>query len=61
VAVRLPVVWGFALLSGLSYLVARTRSVSAFGEIWKHGSVAVVVILISKGVGVWILKMIGPA
>jgi lysylphosphatidylglycerol synthetase-like protein (DUF2156 family) len=60
VAVRLSVVWGFALLSGLSYLVARTRFVSAFGEIWKHGAVALVVIPISKAVGAWILKMIGP-
>jgi hypothetical protein len=49
-----------ALLSGLSYLVARTRFVSAFGEIWKHGAVALVVIPISKAVGAWILKMIGP-
>jgi len=61
VAVRLSVIWGFVLLSGLSYLVARMRSVSAFGEIWKHGAVAVIVILISKAIGVWILRITGPA
>jgi len=62
-AARFSLSLSFALLFVLllSYLVARTRSVSAFGEIWKHGAVAVVVILISKAVGVWILKMIGPA
>jgi VIT1/CCC1 family predicted Fe2+/Mn2+ transporter len=60
-AVRLSVVWGFALLSCLSYVVARTRSVSAFSEISKHGAVAVIVILISKAIGAWIVKMIGQA
>ena len=58
--VRFSLIWGFVLLSGLSYLVARTRSISAFSEIWKHGAVAVGVILISKAIGTWILRMTGP-
>lgn len=56
-AVRLSLIWGFFLLSALSYLIARARAVSAFSEIWKHGAVAVVVILVSKVIGTWILRM----
>jgi len=56
-AVRLSVIWGFFLLSGLSYVIARARSVSAFSEIWKHGVVAVIVILISKAIGTWIVRL----
>jgi len=60
-AVRLSVIWGFLLLSGLSYLLARARAVSAWSEIWKHGVVALVVILISKGIGIWIVRVMGSA
>lgn len=60
-AVRLSVLWGFFLLSALSYLIARARGVSAFSEIWKHGVVAAIVILISRVIGIWILKVTSPA
>jgi len=60
-AVRLSVIWGFLLLSALSYLLARARAVSALSEIWKHGVVAVVVILISRAIGTWILRVTGSA
>jgi VIT1/CCC1 family predicted Fe2+/Mn2+ transporter len=60
-AVRLTVIWGFFLLSGLSYLLGRARGVSPWSEIWKHGVVAVVVILISKAIGTWILTVIPSA
>ena len=61
IAVQVSLIWGFVMLSCLSYLVARMRSVSPFGEIWKHGAVAVVVIVLSKMIGVWVLRMTGPA
>jgi VIT1/CCC1 family predicted Fe2+/Mn2+ transporter len=48
------VVWGFLLLSALSYLLARARNVGAWSEILKHTAVAVAVILISNAVGVMI-------
>ncbi len=48
------VAWGMALLSGLSYLLARHRGVGAVSEIAKHLVTAVLVILVSKGVGHWI-------
>jgi VIT1/CCC1 family predicted Fe2+/Mn2+ transporter len=60
-AVRVSVIWGFFLLSALSYLLARERGVSTWSEIWKHGAVAVGVILISKVIGTWILTVTGPA
>ena len=46
--------WGFALLALLSALLAKARGVSAPSEIWKHCAVAVVVILVSRQLGVWI-------
>ena len=54
-------VWGFFLLSGLSYLLAKTRRVSPFSEIYKHAGVALVVIVISKTLGLWIQSMTGLA
>jgi VIT1/CCC1 family predicted Fe2+/Mn2+ transporter len=54
-------VWGFFLLSGLSYLLAKTRRVSPISEIYKHAGVALVVIVISKALGLWIQSMTGLA
>jgi hypothetical protein len=58
-AVRLSVIWGFFLLSALSYSLARARAVSAWPEIWKHDVVAVVVILMSRAIGDWIVRVTG--
>jgi hypothetical protein len=60
-AVRLSIIWGFSLLSALSYLLARARAVSALSEIWKHDVVAIVVILMSRAIGIWILRVTGSA
>ena len=54
-------VWGFFLLSGLSYFLAKARRVSPFAEIYKHAGVAVVVICISKLLGFWIQGLTGLA
>jgi hypothetical protein len=48
------IVWGMALLSGLSYVLARHRKVSAISEVAKHVAVALVVVLVSEGIGHWI-------
>ena len=53
-AIYVCVIWGFALLSGLSYLLARVRRASAISEVWKHSAVAFVVIALSKAIGVWL-------
>ncbi len=52
------IVWGMALLSGLTYLVARHRGVSALSEVGKHVTVAIVVIVVSQVLGRWITSMI---
>jgi hypothetical protein len=57
VAVPVCLVWGFLLLVGLSWLLARDRAVAAWPEIWKHAAVAAVVIAISKAVGAGILAL----
>jgi len=58
--VPLSVVWGFCLLSALSYGIARRRAVTAFSEIWKHAVVVIAVIAVSKIVGAWIVAMAPP-
>ena len=58
-AIPVCVVWGFALLSGLSWMLARVRSVSVFGEIWKHSAVAIAAIAVSKAIGDGIASLVG--
>jgi VIT1/CCC1 family predicted Fe2+/Mn2+ transporter len=60
-AIAACVVWGFVLLSGLSYLLAKARQVNAFSEICKHIGVAFTVIVISKTIGLWVLRLAGSA
>jgi hypothetical protein len=47
-------VWGFLLLTGLSYALAMERRVSPVAEIGKHLGVAVLVIAASRVIGSWI-------
>jgi VIT1/CCC1 family predicted Fe2+/Mn2+ transporter len=60
-AIPVSLVWGFVLLSVLSYFLARTRGVGAVAEILKHCAVAFVVIAISRAIGVWLPVMIGAS
>lgn len=46
--------WGFILLAGLTYRVARARGARPFAEITKHCLVALVVVLLSEAVGTWV-------
>jgi hypothetical protein len=55
------VAWGIFLLSGLSYLLAKARQVSATGEIFKHAGVALGVIVMSKAIGLAIQGATGMA
>ncbi|MGH9522576.1 MAG: hypothetical protein ACRD3E_08595, partial [Terriglobales bacterium] len=50
--------WGMALLSALTYVVAQRRRVSAVYEIGKHLGVAVLVIFVSRILGQWIAARI---
>jgi len=53
-AVVVSVIWGFSLLIALTYILARERRGNVAFEIAKHVSVALVVILVSKAIGMWI-------
>ena len=55
-----PVVlaWGMALLCALTYFVARARGVAPGLEVLKHLAVAIVVIVVSRGIGAWILARV---
>lgn len=57
-AILVSMMWGFILLSVLSYFLARTRGVGAVSEILKHCAVAVAVIAISRAIGAWLPAMI---
>lgn len=61
IAMVICVIWGFLLLSGLSYLLAKTRGANPLSEICKHTGVALVVIAISQSVGFGIRSMMGSA
>jgi VIT1/CCC1 family predicted Fe2+/Mn2+ transporter len=50
--------WGFFLLAGLSYVVARARDVRPMPEVGKHLGVAILVIAASRLVGSWILQYV---
>jgi hypothetical protein len=61
VAVYICVLWGFILLSGLSGLIAKFRGASVILEIWKHAAVAIVIIALSKALGIWISALMGSS
>jgi hypothetical protein len=57
-----PVVlaWGMALLCTLTYFVARARGAAPGLEVLKHLAVAIVVIVVSRAIGAWILTRVSP-
>ena len=61
IAIYACIIWGFFLLSGLSYLLARARHARPLSEICKHAGVAIVVLAISKALGLLVRVMIGSA
>ena len=48
--------WGLVLLIILTFVVAKSRKTPVIPEIWKHLGIAVAVILISKMIGIMVLK-----
>jgi VIT1/CCC1 family predicted Fe2+/Mn2+ transporter len=51
-------VWGLSLLAGLTWLVARDRGASVILEVCKHVGIALLVILLSREIGISILAYI---
>jgi hypothetical protein len=54
VAVFASLAWGIALLTALSWLVARSRGANVTTEVLKHIAVAAVVIAASRAIGIFI-------
>jgi VIT1/CCC1 family predicted Fe2+/Mn2+ transporter len=53
-AVVVAVVWGFSLLGGFSYLLARAEKVKAWPVIAEHLAIATAVILVTHTLGHWL-------
>ena len=53
--VPVVVAWGMSLLCTLTYFVARGRGVSPGLEVLKHLAVAIMVIIVSRVIGAWIV------
>lgn len=60
-AILVSVIWGFLLLSLLSYFLARKRCVRATPEVLKHCIVALAVIAISRAIGDLLVAVIGSS
>lgn len=50
----LSILWGFILLSALTYRLAKVRGARPAAEIAKHCVVAIIVVLLSVAVGTWV-------
>ena len=51
-------VWGMALLGTLTYFVARARGAAPVPEVARHVGVAIVVIVMSRAIGTWIIARV---
>lgn len=58
-AVWVSVAWGLAAVAGLSWVIARRESMSPWGAILEHVSVAVVVIVVTGLLGRWVSVTFG--
>lgn len=56
-AIYVSTIWGFVLLSALSYLLARVRGVNPLPEIWKHSIIALIVVATSLAIGAWLPRL----
>jgi VIT1/CCC1 family predicted Fe2+/Mn2+ transporter len=56
-AITIDIVWGMSLLAIFSSIVARERKESAIRAVAEHVVIAILVILITHGVGIWIASV----
>ena len=59
IAVIVAIVWGNSILCGMTALLARERGAPVATEIAKHLALAAAVIAASKGIGAWLLCVVG--
>ena len=55
-AVPFSISWGLLLLSIMSYAIAKDRKVNPYSEILKHIGIAVIVVILSHFLGVYIIN-----
>jgi VIT1/CCC1 family predicted Fe2+/Mn2+ transporter len=55
----IAIAWGFALLSALTFRIARARKRPVAREIAKHIAIALVVLAVSRALGTWISSYAG--
>lgn len=58
-AVVVSVVWGMLVIVVLSYLLARTQNESPFAIIAEHVGIAMLVVVFSHYIGVWVARTFG--
>jgi VIT1/CCC1 family predicted Fe2+/Mn2+ transporter len=56
-AIIFSIVWGISLLAFLSYFIAKEQKVNPYMAIFKHVTVAVLVIIISSFLSEWIMNV----
>lgn len=54
VAIFVSIIWGLSVLGFLSYLIARSRNANPLSAIGEHLVIAIVVIVLSYFVGLWV-------
>ena len=59
VAVMASVVWGMLVITVLSYFIARVQEASPIAIIVEHLSIALLVVVLSHFIGVWVGKAFG--
>lgn len=58
-AVVASVAWGMAVIIILSYLLARAQGEKPFGIILEHLGIAILVVVLSHFIGVWVARTFG--
>jgi len=57
--VIVAIIWGSGVLCMMTAVLARQRGVSVASEVAKHLALAAVVIAGSKGIGAWLVRIVG--
>ena len=56
-AIIVSLVWGFSLLTALSYIIARSKGETAWKIVGEHLLIAIIVIAVTHSIGDWIGKL----
>jgi VIT1/CCC1 family predicted Fe2+/Mn2+ transporter len=56
-AIIFSIVWGLSLLTVLSYFIAKEQEINPYNAIFKHISIAVLVIIVSNFLSEWLMNI----